>query len=74
MAVFEMATPSNHESPTRSAWRFWDRQNHTPGEELASGISRRFPPSKNGWPATTDEDWCGQFTIASEQGLIGATA
>lgn len=48
-----------------SRCRLWDRQESTPGDEIAYGLCRRFPPGDNGWPATCVDDWCGEFLNAA---------
>ena len=47
--------------PACARCRFWDRQDPTPGDELAYGLCRRYPPDADGWPGTTLDDWCGEF-------------
>lgn len=41
---------------------FWERQEPTPGDDVAYGLCRRYPPGDVGWPATTPDDWCGELS------------
>ena len=52
------------ELPACARCRYWDRQDPTPGDELAYGLCRRYPPDADGWPGTMPDDWCGEFAGA----------
>lgn len=58
-----MLIASDHERLGCDRCRFWDGQDPTPGDEVAYGLCRRFPPGENGWPGTSPDDWCGEFVV-----------
>jgi len=38
-----------------------DCRHYNDPDEVGTGQCRRYPPTDNGWPPTTDSDWCGEF-------------
>lgn len=49
-------------SPHCADCHFWDVVPDEDGHVL--GLCRRNPPTYDGWPMTSGEDWCGEFRMA----------